>query len=477
MVYFLIHRMQLRIGCIASIYHKSLKLSAAGIGKSSTAGEMSNLASNDVERFLYASLFISYLFWAPIEAISVLCVGIYQLGPAFAAGYVVLFTFVPLQFYLGHRFAISRSRVTSFTDERVNLVSQAVTGARVMKMSCWELEFVKRINDLRKDEIKVIRTASRYRALNEAIFFATSVSVAIVIFIVHVLSGNVLTPHNVFTTFALINIVQFTMTKFFAYAVMSCSECYVSVRRIQNFLELPEHTEDSLEVREGFIISVSKVTVYWNSDSNHSEKEVGQSHQRMKPKHFLMAKRNLMNNCRDNEKFPDSFKRQSQSAQDDKVIGRTIALENISFELESGRLYCVIGPVGCGKSALLLALAGELEPTVGSIKRHTESVAYVAQSAWIMDGTLKENILMGNSFDQTRYNEVIDACGLRPDLERFYSGDETLLGDRGIQCSKCFSFECLLFGYSSNFITRWGATCANWACACFISRCRSSLSR
>jgi hypothetical protein len=91
-------------------------------------------------------------------------------------------------------------------------------------MSGWELEFVKKIQSIRKRETKEIQSANRLKAWNEAIFFATNVTVSVVIFLVQVLSGGELRTRDVFTIFSLINIVQLTMTKFFSYAVMVCQQ-------------------------------------------------------------------------------------------------------------------------------------------------------------------------------------------------------------------------------------------------------------
>jgi len=76
-------------------------------------GKIINLASNDCERFCWAGLYASYLFWAPFDAIVVLIIGLFIVGPAFASGYVVLFILVLLQFYLSKRFATLRSRVST----------------------------------------------------------------------------------------------------------------------------------------------------------------------------------------------------------------------------------------------------------------------------------------------------------------------------------------------------------------------------
>lgn len=421
--------MQLRIGAVGAMYAKSLKLVSVG-GKSTSAGEMSNLASNDVERFLYASLFISYLVSAPIEAIVVLFVGINRLGPAFAAGYAVLFTFVPMQFFLGKQFAKIRARIAAITDKRVSLIAQAIQGVRVMKMSGWELQFNDRVTALRQEEVKTIQTASRYRALNEAIYFATNISVAVVIFIVHVLNGNELTPRDVFTTMTLINVVQFTMTKFFAYAVMSVSECYVSVHRIQQFLELPEVEEPTATLAgdDGPLISISGVSSYWDLDSTKVDALLDGEE----------AKVSGGYDTRGTSQRSSGEDSRSRRSMDSEISQRSIALDNISLSLERGHLYCVIGPVGCGKSALLLALAGELEPAIGLVERRAKKTSYATQDPWVMDGSVRDNIIMGDEFDADRYEEIINACGLRQDIDRFHSGDETLVGDRGVQCSKYF---------------------------------------
>ena len=102
--------MQFRIASVAAVFSKALRLSS--VGGHTSPGQIMNLISNDVERYLITTLFISYLFWAPVQAIGILFVGIYIIGYSFAAGVLLLVTFfVPLQFYLSKKFGILRSRV------------------------------------------------------------------------------------------------------------------------------------------------------------------------------------------------------------------------------------------------------------------------------------------------------------------------------------------------------------------------------
>lgn len=63
------------------------------------------------------------------------------------------------------------------------------------------------------------------------------------------------------------------------------------------------------------------------------------------------------------------------------------------------------------------------------------SVSYATQDPWIMNGTIKDNILMGSLFDKVFYSKIIKACGLDVDFENFVDGQYTIVGDRGVQCS------------------------------------------
>jgi len=112
-----------------------------------------------------------------------------------------------------------------------------------------------------------------------------------------------------------------------------------------------------------------------------------------------------------------------------------VAISGITLAFRSNQLYCIIGKVGSGKSALLQALAGELAVSDGKIDRHYNSLAYAVQCPWIMNGSVRQNIIMGHPFDELWYSEVVNACGLKPDIGRLQNGDETFVGDRGVQLS------------------------------------------
>uniref|UniRef100_A0A8C1S8U4 ABC-type glutathione-S-conjugate transporter n=1 Tax=Cyprinus carpio TaxID=7962 RepID=A0A8C1S8U4_CYPCA len=109
-------------------------------------------------------------------------------------------------------------------------------------------------------------------------------------------------------------------------------------------------------------------------------------------------------------------------------------LDNINVMVPQGSLLAVVGHVGCGKTSLVSALLGEMEKQEGQISIRG-SVAYVPQQAWIQNATLRDNILFGRPYVEQKYRCVLEACALTPDLEVLPGGDQTEIGEKGINLS------------------------------------------
>lgn len=109
-------------------------------------------------------------------------------------------------------------------------------------------------------------------------------------------------------------------------------------------------------------------------------------------------------------------------------------LNGINLKIPKGQLCAIVGSVGSGKSSLLQALVGEMKRTKGSVS-FGGSIAYAAQTPWIQNATLKDNILFGQHYDEARYDQVIrDSC-LNADLLMLPNGDLTEIGEKGITLS------------------------------------------
>ncbi|KAJ2851643.1 hypothetical protein IWW36_000966 [Coemansia brasiliensis] len=113
---------------------------------------------------------------------------------------------------------------------------------------------------------------------------------------------------------------------------------------------------------------------------------------------------------------------------------QTVIIKNASLSIASGELVAVSGETGAGKSALLLALCGEMEMVQGS-GQVVGQIGYLEQKPWILNDTLRANILFGRSFDEKLYERVLYACAFKEDLMMWPEGDLTCIGDRGINIS------------------------------------------
>lgn len=114
--------------------------------------------------------------------------------------------------------------------------------------------------------------------------------------------------------------------------------------------------------------------------------------------------------------------------------GETTTLKNINLKVRKGNLTAIVGQVGSGKTSLISALLGEMEKVKGQVNVDGR-VAYVPQQAWIQNATLQDNILFGRTLDKRYYDEVVKACALEPDLAMLPGGDQTEIGEKGINLS------------------------------------------
>jgi ATP-binding cassette subfamily C (CFTR/MRP) protein 1 len=133
----------------------------------------------------------------------------------------------------------------------------------------------------------------------------------------------------------------------------------------------------------------------------------------------------------------------SHASEDGSTAAPVMALTNITTTIPAGSLVAVVGTVGSGKSSLLSAILGEMEPVEATrvhIPRDPSTpnegfISYATQSPWVVNDTLRGNILFGRPFDQERYDQVVEAAALLDDLAVLPAGDQTEIGEHGINLS------------------------------------------
>ncbi|KAJ3055696.1 Multidrug resistance-associated protein 4 [Rhizophlyctis rosea] len=386
----------LRTAFIVTIYRKCLSLS---LSHTSSTGYILNLISNDVQRFEDAAPFAHYIWVGPVHLFLVMYFVYNNLGAAGFASIGVLMAFIPMQAWFASIFRGLRILTSRWRDERIKSGSDMLAGVMVVKLYAWEQPFIKKIGGLRDVELKYIRKASVLRATNEALYFASNALVNIAGFMVYHFTGGVFTPAKVFTTLTFISQCRLSMANFFPRALQFCSEAHVSFQRVQEFLSLQSM-----------------------STTRDHQKET-QTCDKYGPDAMVVV-----------EKGNFSWEMEGRT-EEGKVTPPRKILKDVDLVVRRGQLCCIVGPVGSGKSSLLNAILGEMVHQSGSVSLRSAKVAYASQSPWIIQGTVKDNILFSNPYDEKRFWWTIKVCALERDVQLFEDGVETLIGERGVTLS------------------------------------------
>ncbi|KAI9354057.1 hypothetical protein DFJ73DRAFT_827739 [Zopfochytrium polystomum] len=414
--------MQLRVGFIAAIYQKCLRLS---ISHTSSTGAIVNLVSNDVQRFEDAAPFAHFIWLAPLEVVLITYFMYVQISWAAFAAVLGVLSLIPIQGWFAKQFGRLRKHTVGFRDERIKSVSDSLAGIMVVKLYAWETPFQSNINSLRDQELQVIRKASVLRAMNEAFYFCSSAVIELFAFVTYWLMDGELTPTKVFTCIVYIQSIRLSMCNFYPKALQFISESVVSFQRIQAFLSLPDMKKERDESADRALaaeVQASDATVIIKNGTF----EWGSSPVLMR----TAEKSGEIDSKGGPPTNNDGEVRESQKAPERSI------LRDLNIVIGRGELVSVVGPVGSGKSSLLNAILKEMD-SVGQtrIAVFTNRIAYCTQTPFILSGSVRENVTFGRPYEADWFKEVIAACAMERDLSLFSDGELTVIGERGVTLS------------------------------------------
>lgn len=252
----------------------------------------------------------------------------------------------------------------------------------------------------------------------------------------YVYFGNVFTARQVFIVTAYFNFLYDSMLHFWPIALTSVAECYVSIKRIEHFLLLPEDKLTAQNSNETSAKTEAAAPTY----ITNTLAGMGKEHTNMA---FMP---DVLNTGKPMPTYPRFIR--NESAASKGVIfknmtamwgrlsegGTQTGIEDIDIEVEDSEMCAIIGPVGSGKSTILQAILEEIEVSKGELIVNG-TVSYAAQEPWLFEGSVRENILFTQKYDAARYKEVIRVCALERDLQIMPYGDYTIIGERGVSLS------------------------------------------
>lgn len=371
-------------------------------------GTIINLMAIDSFKVSDISAYLHFL-WAcvPVQLVAALVLLYSILGLSSFAGIALMAAATPLNIYIANQFRHAQKRIMAATDARIHSTNEVLQNIRIIKYFAWEERFAQIVDEKRREELKAIRFRYILWALAACVWSGLPIIITFASFLLYTtVEKKDLVPSVAFPALSMFNLLRIPLDQL-ADMIARVQDSKVSVDRVQKFLE-EEETEKydqlrySTESEAPPKIGLENATLTWGSKSEASKN--------------------------------DAF--------------RLLDI-NVSFQL--GELNVISGATGSGKTSLLMALLGEMKLLEGSvhlpggyIREHlrvdpetslTESVAYCAQQAWLVNDTVKENILFASPYDSARYKGVLHACALERDLEILDAGDQTLVGDKGVALS------------------------------------------
>lgn len=416
---------RLRATMIAEVFAKALRRQdlAGNVKKTSTdqdgkpvvdndtaasEGKIANLVSVDAFQVSEICGYIFYLWSCPF-AVVINSILLYNtLGLASFAGIAVLVLLMPVQALIGRMYTIIQRKFMAATDARLESVTELLQSVKLVKFNAWESKFLERMAITRKHELSILAQRFATTVLFNLVIWGTPVLVTASAFAVHSLVlKQPLTADRAFSSLILFNMLRDPMA-LFQDTLTRLLQSYTSCTRVQAFLDEP----DTLKYRQ-------------LTHPGHADPAVG---------------------------FDDAIVGYSSHEEIQEAEYEPFRLGPLNLSFPVGQLSVIAGPVGCGKTTLITSLLGETTLLTGKIFMPddranrdvcpidpatglADTVAYCAQTPWLVGASIRENIVFGSRWDKHRYDAVVNACALRRDFEIFDLGDETEVGEKGTTCS------------------------------------------
>ena len=419
----------------------------SGDGQGWSNGRIVNLMSTDTYRIDQAFGMFHITWTSILQVFLTLALLLVNLTYSALAGFGLIVVLMPL---LGRSIKTLMSRrtfINKITDQRVSLTQEILSSVRFVKYFGWETSFLDRLNQIRTKEINKIAFLLSIRNGIMAVSMSIPIFASMLAFITFSLTHGAgsLDPAPVFSSLALFNALRIPLN-LLPMVIGQVVDANASLKRIEEFLNAEDQTDEAnWDAEAKHAISVKSANFTWERTPTQDSEQVlgkGPKGQKQLKQEKKEAKAKDKENKKEEkrkskliekglaEELPSSVSSSTLADGEEKPF----AINGIDLSIGRNELVAIIGGVGSGKSSLLGALAGDMRRTGGDVT-FAGSRAFCPQYAWIQNATLKDNITFGKEYDRRWYNEVIDACALRPDLEMLPNGDMTEIGERGITVS------------------------------------------
>ncbi|KAF9442979.1 multidrug resistance-associated ABC transporter [Macrolepiota fuliginosa MF-IS2] len=422
-------------------------------------GKIVNLMAGDANRICQMVSGAYFLYGAPFEIV-IASVFLYQLlGMSAFAGFAILLIGWPLNNFLSRRAVRIHKGVVTARDKRMGVLNELIGAVKFIKFFAWEERWIQRALDARENEMKWMVKARFNSVMFYFLWTCAPIFVSIISFFTYVVRGNNLTISTAFTAIALFGMIRAPLNVIPAW-IVQILQTGIAMKRISVYLDEEEVSEQVSSLKKdntsphtnldpeedglGFVNASFK----WNEVPEDKESDAQEGNGKGKNPEASTSS-GTVTVVDDTSTVASGSDIASVDFTAPDVVGEDhrFELRDLNIRFPEGELTVVTGPTASGKTALLMALLGEMTITAGKIIMHKDpsridsenglmhAISYAAQSPWLRHQSIKDNILFGYPYDEERYKAVVEACALNPDLEMLEDGDETEIGARGVSLS------------------------------------------
>ncbi|PJF18603.1 hypothetical protein PSACC_01584 [Paramicrosporidium saccamoebae] len=393
-----------RSAIMGAIYRRSLHF-ANGPRQKYCGGRGITVLTNDSSRICSTVVLTNFLWLLPVRILTSICFAYYYIGP-FAIPAIAFIVMTTASLYIVARMLRTRrNRLAVAIDARMGLTQECLQNIKVVKYLALEDMCAAKVDKARSEELGLLFSTNGITAVCGAVdfwapIFAATLSVSLMAFY-----GSPVAPDKVIA-FMQACIALTVPLWVLPSLVGSLVASKVSIKRIDDILQAASvSTSNSpimLEKEEKAVI-LEDATFQWDAP----------------PPDLKKKKKNKRS------------ARVSVHPMQEKAL---FSLNSMAMIIPRGSLVAIIGKSGSGKTSLLAALVGDMQLKSGKRSMYG-SIGICEQNGWLVNATVRENILFGLPYDQAHYLKVIRQCALETDLSTFPSGDSTMIGERGATVS------------------------------------------
>ncbi|XP_060041586.1 ATP-binding cassette sub-family C member 11 isoform X2 [Erinaceus europaeus] len=375
-----------------------------------TTGEVISFFTSDIN-YLFEGVYYGPLFLLASSTLIASSITSYWiLGPTAFITTLCYLLIIPMEVLLT-RIAINiQKRTSEVSDQRIRVTSEVLTHVKLIKMYMWEKPFATIIKDLRREERKLLEKCGFVQSLTTLTLFITPTVATTLMFLIHTFLQWKLTPIIVFTTMAIYNSMRLIVF-LVPFSVKGLTNSRSAMERFKKFFLQQSPVLYVQELKDpNKVLALEEATLSWKKICPGTANGAGEPERNGHTPGVNGAQTDARENCLSSK------------------------LHKINLVVSKGKMLGICGRTGSGKSSLLSAILGEMHLLEGSVSVHG-SLAYVPQQAWIIEGSIRSNILMEDPYDKARYLQALHCCSLNQDLEILPFGDMTEVGERGINLS------------------------------------------